>query len=268
MPELPEVETIVRELRQKMSGDVFQDIELRWPGSYQAVSGLSIKNRKITGLDRKGKYIIFNLQNEFLIVHLRMTGQIIVKKKLPADQKYLRVIFRMQSGRYLLFYDLRKFGRIILTDDRQNVLKNTGPDALQADFSMSYMLKRMQGKTLSVKSFLMDQRNVAGLGNIYIDESLYLARLHPESKAGKISRRQNERLYESIKMVLNGAIGRMGTTISDYKTTGGGFGENQNHLYVYGRGGEPCITCGSVIRKIKHNGRGTHFCPRCQKKIC
>jgi len=267
MPELPEVETIVRELRQKMSGDVFQDIELRWPGSYQTVSGLSLKNKQITGLDRKGKYIIFNLKNEFLIVHLRMTGQLIIQNNLPADQKHLRVIFSMHSNRYLLFYDLRKFGRIILTDNVKSALTNTGPDALQDDFSMSYLQNRMQGRTLSVKSFLMDQRNVAGLGNIYIDESLYLAGLHPESKTGRLARKQIERLYDSIKLVLNGAIERMGTTISDYKTTGGGFGGNQSHLYVYGRAGKPCIRCGSVIRKIKHHGRGTHFCPRCQRMI-
>ena len=267
MPELPEVETIVRELRQKISGDIFSGVELLWPKSYQTSDGLTIENRQITGVARKGKFIIFNLLRDFLIVHLRMTGQLIINDKLPADRKYLRVIFPLKSGRYLLFYDLRKFGRIILTKDLEEVLKNTGPDALQEDFSIAYLQERMMGKTLSLKSFLLDQRNVAGLGNIYIDESLYLAGLHPQSTAGKISRKQRERLYESIALVLQTAIKRMGTTISDYKTTGGGFGENQNHLYVYGRAGQPCTECGSAIRKIKHSGRGTHFCPGCQRKV-
>jgi len=267
MPELPEVETIVRELRQKISGDIFRDVELLWTKSYQATSGLSIENQKIIGLDRKGKYIIFNLQKGFLITHLRMTGQLIIRDKLPEDVKYLRVIFRMESGRYLLFYDLRKFGRIILTGDLQNVFKNTGPDALRDDFSTAYLYERMRGKTLSVKSFLMDQRNVAGLGNIYIDETLFHAKLHPQSITGKISGKQSEHLHAAIGIILKSAIGRMGTTISDYKTTGGGFGENQNHLYVYGREGQACGKCGTIIRKIKHNGRGTHFCPNCQKRV-
>jgi formamidopyrimidine-DNA glycosylase len=267
MPELPEVETIVRELRQKICGEIFREVELLWEKSFESPDQLTIENQEIRSIGRKGKYIIFNLQHGFLITHLRMTGQLIVSDK-PADElKHLRIVFHMRSGRHLLFYDLRKFGRIILTDNPQKVLKNTGPDALDDEFSADDLRKRTKGKTRSIKAFLLDQRNLSGLGNIYIDESLFLAGLHPESRAGALSRMQNDRLYRAIRDILNAAIGRMGTTISDYKTTGGGFGENQNHLFVYGREGQACFHCSTVINKIKHCGRGTHFCPGCQKKV-
>jgi formamidopyrimidine-DNA glycosylase len=267
MPELPEVETIVRELRQKICGEVFRDVELLWQKSFESTDGLSIMNQTIKAIGRKGKYIIFDLSDGFLITHLRMTGQLIVKEMPPEELKHLRIIFRMQSEKYLLFYDLRKFGRIILTNDPQRVLVNTGPDALDTRFSTGYIHHQTRGKTQSIKSFLLDQRNIAGLGNIYIDESLFRAGLHPQSRAGGLTVKQVDRLYASIRHVLNAAMSRMGTTISDYRTTGGGFGENQHHLFVYGREGMTCLQCKMVIRKIKHGGRGTHFCPQCQKKV-
>ena len=173
----------------------------------------------------------------------------------------------MSSGKHLLFYDLRKFGRMYLTAQPESILKNIGIDALDKAFTPKYFTSLLLGKKIKVKSFLLNQRFVAGLGNIYIDESLFRAGIHPETSLADLSLEKAKYLYHAIKDVLTESIRRMGTTISNYRTTGGGFGENQNFLRVYKRENEPCYTCGSPIMKIKINSRGTHFCSICQAKI-
>ncbi len=267
MPELPEVETIVRELREKICGETVSDLKKKWSGAYVNASKLKIKQRRIEKISRKGKYILFELDSGYLITHLRMTGQLIVRSSAPKDLKHLRLIFLLSSGKYLLFYDLRKFGRIWLTMDPQTVLKNTGIDALDSKFSSEYLYKLIEKRKVRIKSFLLDQKFVAGLGNIYIDETLFRSGIHPEARTGDLSEEQSQTLYNAIQYILSQAIRRMGTTISDYKTSGGGFGENQNYLQVYGREGKPCFNCDSPIVKIKHAGRGTHYCPICQPNI-
>ena len=266
MPELPEVETIVRELRALISFEVFSEIKAIWPGSLVAEDDLLLEKKQIKNIGRRGKFIIFELDRGYLLTHLRMTGQLIVQKSYPVDIKHLRVIFKFKSGKYLLFYDLRKFGRIYLTTQPEIVLQNIGIDALDENFDLNYFRKLVKGKSTIVKSFLLDQKNIAGFGNIYIDECLFQARIHPETKLSNLSNIKIGRLYYESRQVLLDAIGRMGTTISDYKTTGGGFGTNQNYLNVYQRKGLPCFKCKTIISKSRINGRGTHYCPKCQKK--
>ena len=266
MPELPEVETIVRELKSKISGEIFSEIELIWPGSMIVEEGLTLKKRRIINIRRKGKFILFELDEGYLLTHLRMTGQLIVRKASPADKKHLRLIFKFKTGKYLLFYDLRKFGRIYHITHPKTILKNTGIDALSDEFDLDYFREMVKGKTTSVKSFLLNQKNIAGFGNIYVDESLFKAKIHPETKLSNLSIKKIENLYYESRKVLLSAIDRMGSTISDYKTTGGGFGSNQNYFTVYQRKGLPCLECQATIAKIKVSGRGTHYCPNCQKK--
>jgi len=245
---------------------VFSEFEPIWSGSIEKEDGLDLKECQIQDIRRNGKYIIFELDKGYLLTHLRMTGQLIVQDSYPVNKKHLRLIFKFKSGKYLLFYDLRKFGRIYHTTHPKIVLKNTGVDALSEDLDLSFFRKLLDGKTTAVKSFLLNQKNIAGFGNIYIDESLFLARIHPETKLSDLSTTKIKKLYDESRKVLLDAIDRMGSTISDYKTTGGGFGTNQNYLKVYQRQGLPCIACGTPIAKIKVGGRGTHYCPCCQKK--
>lgn len=267
MPELPEVETIAGELREKISGERISGMDKIWSGSFVDDSGLDLNKRSIEKITRKGKYILFQLDEGYLITHLRMTGQLIVKDSTPEDFKHLRLVFSLYSGKYLLFYDLRKFGRIYFTKMPETVLRNTGMDALDSQFSAEYLFEIFKIRKVRVKSFLLNQKHIAGLGNIYIDEALFHAGIHPDALTCDLSQKKTNRLYHSIMIILNNAIKRMGTTISDYKTSGGGFGGNQNYLQVYGRGGERCFKCESLIIKIRHTGRGTHFCPDCQPEI-
>ena len=267
MPELPEVETIVRELREKIINEVFSNVEIIWSRSYVTENSVSLPNRQIMAIERKGKYIIFLLDKYYLITHLRMTGQLIVSDSIPENDKHLRVIFQFKSGKYILFYDLRKFGRIHLTNNPNTVLKNIGVDAISEEFTPDKFLKMLKEKTTRIKSYLLDQRNIAGLGNIYIDESLFESHIHPETRVNDLDSDQAKELFQAIRKILYQSIDKMGTTISNYKTSGGGFGANQNYLKVYQRQNQPCLVCFSPIEKIRLNGRGTHFCPQCQKKI-
>jgi len=264
MPELPEVETIVRELRQKLRGETFTGLKIFWSRTFVNDQNMALPGQQIKSVERKGKYIIFQLSEGFLIIHLRMTGQLIVDDNVPEDQKHLRLSFSMVSGRYLQFYDMRKFGRIYLARDPEKILANTGMDALDTGFTQDYLERMLKNRSTRIKSFLLDQRYIAGLGNIYIDESLFLAGIHPELSAAKLGKHRVKKLYEAIQKVLTGAIENMGTSLSDYRTTGGGFGRNQYYLRVYGREGLECLVCHTQIKKIRHAGRGTHFCPKCQ----
>jgi formamidopyrimidine-DNA glycosylase len=266
MPELPEVETIVRELRTKISDEIFAKFETIWPGSFIEEDGLYLENKQIKKILRKGKYILFQLNEGFLLIHLRMTGQLIVRNSWPDNKQHLRLVFTFQSGKYLLFYDLRKFGRVYHTNQPEKVLQNTGIDALSEDLDIKYFRKIIKGKGSIVKSFLLNQKNIAGFGNIYIDESLFRARIHPEKKLSELSTKKTNILYNQSRQVLLEAIERMGSTISDYQTTGGGFGSNQNYFKVYQREGLPCFECNTLIVKSKVGGRGTHYCPNCQKQ--
>lgn len=265
MPELPEVEVIVRELREKLIGQKFKKVEIFWQRSYVNTTGRNPAQLTINGINRQGKYIIINVADFYMIVHLRMTGQLIVSENEDFEFRHLRVSFKLKSGQFLNFFDARKFGRIYFVKDPSEVLKKVGIDALNPDFIPAVFKKMIRDKKAKVKSVLLDQKFISGLGNIYTDESLFLAGIHPESHVCSLSDAKLNTLHRSIIQILNTAIDNMGTTLSDYRTTGGGFGDNQHYLKVYGRKDESCFICGSKIQKITVSSRGTHFCPVCQK---
>ena len=264
MPELPEVEVVRSELNSKIIHQKIIEIQNYWHKTFVNHCDASPENKKIIKTDRIGKYIIFELEQNYLIIHLRMTGQLIYTQKNGFSKDHLRTSIIMQSGDYLNFYDSRKFGRIYHVCDLNTFFSNVGIDALSRDFDIKLFKNMLKSKKRGIKSFLLDQKNIAGLGNIYIDECLFLTGIHPNMHTDKIANSIAEKLFKNIKKILNLAIQNMGTTISDYRTTGGGFGTNQNYLKVYGRQDEPCFNCQTKIVKIRINSRGTHYCPRCQ----
>jgi formamidopyrimidine-DNA glycosylase len=264
MPELPEVEVIVRELRDKLDGEEIIEVQSLWSKSLVTNRHKLPLGRSIQSIGRHGKFIIFHMDMDFILVHLRMTGRLIVTNGEDLSSQHLRVIFTLKSGKKILFYDARKFGRIYLSDNLEIFFKNFGVDALSPEFSVEKLQDILRNKKGRIKSLFMDQHHIAGLGNIYIDESLFRAGIHPMCAVNKLSRKKIALLHQAIRDTLELAINNMGTTISNYMTSGGGFGNNQFYLKVYGRENEVCYACGSTIRKIRVNSRGTHFCPACQ----
>lgn len=265
MPELPEVEVIVRELRPRLTGKVIESAVVLWPKTFLNYHSVNLCGQKIFDVNRHGKFIIFNLDDGYIFTHLRMTGKYIFNNRDQQSEKHLRVYFNFKENARLYFYDARKFGRIVFTDHPPDVLSNFGIDALDDSLDSERFFKLMKQKKQGVKAFLLDQKNISGMGNIYTDEALFKSGIHPLQETAAISKRKSAELFTTMRSTLQLAIENMGTTISDYRTTGGGFGSNQHFLQVYGRSGESCFKCGREIKKIKAAGRGTHFCPRCQK---
>jgi formamidopyrimidine-DNA glycosylase len=265
MPELPEVEIITRELRAGLIGEKIIGYEVKWYKTLQVHDHFPLISREIKGLDRKGKYIIFILDMGFLVAHLRMTGKFIINNSDKYSQDHLQVVFHLTSNKNLLYYDIRKFGRIFVTCNTDKILKNVGLDFLNSALTVNIFSSYFQTGEKKIKSFLMNQKYFAGLGNIYTDESLFKAKLHPAITMNRLSAINIKHLYHAIKETLLKAIDNKGTTIANYKTTENNSGRNQNHLYVYQREHKPCFHCGGIIKRIKVNNRSTYFCPDCQK---
>lgn len=265
MPELPEVEVIMRELGPKIVGETVGDVRALWHKTVVRNDGYSPVSESIRNVSRHGKYILMQLDSGYIIVHLRMTGQLMVGNGDPASEKHLRAVIQLSNSKDIYFYDSRKFGRIYLVKLPHHVLRNTGIDALDPEFTWQILHQFTRGKKTNIKSLLLNQKYVTGLGNIYIDESLFLAGIHPLTPAGKLGVADIQKLYSAAIDILQRAIAGMGTTISDYKTVGGGFGSFQNALNVYGHQGEVCPRCDHIVEKIRIGNRGSHFCPGCQK---
>ena len=265
MPELPEVETVIKELKPALTGKTIEQVEVLWHKTFRALSPVSLSGQTIKSIGRKGKYIIFTLSGGYIIVHLRMTGQLLFSVN-GNDRKHLRLIFHFSDGNKLYFKDVRKFGRVYYTQNKQNILRNVGTDALSPQMSAERFSSLLKSSRMNVKAFLLSQKFISGLGNIYVDESLFRAAIHPASVAQKISAAKGKKLFAEIRFVLNFAVQHMGSTISDYRDAFGEQGGAQHFFQVYQRTGLPCFICGKEIKKIKLAGRGTHFCPACQKK--
>lgn len=264
MPELPEVETVVRELRRQITGKKIKAIQALWPKSVEQRTTQSPVAKQIHGIDRRGKYIIMRLDGTALVVHLRMTGQLLFfAEPRPALDSHVRAIIYFEDGACLQFKDMRKFGRIYHLTSEQEVMKNIGTDALE--LKSSYFRDMLAKSKMGLKAFLLNQKHLAGLGNIYCDEALFLSGLHPGRRANSLSATEAGRLFATIRDVLQSAIENMGSTISDYRDTKGNKGNNQKYFMVYSRENMPCKRCGTPVKKIKMVGRGTHFCPQCQK---
>jgi len=267
MPELPEVETIVRELRQEITGKTIAAVRVLWERSIQGQAKefkRRLAGRTISAISRRGKFIGFELHDDtFFTIHLRMTGKL-VQKRDAAGETHLRVEFQFQDGSALYFVDSRKFGRLRLWPCQGQSCPGLGPEPLHA----AAVLKALQQlkTTRPIKTVLLDQTILAGIGNIYADESLFRASIHPLTPAARFTAEQRRKLGRAVPLVLKSAIRRCGTTLRDYRTVAGRSGDNQEYLQVYGRAGQPCFACAAPIEKIRISGRSAHFCPSCQKK--
>jgi len=273
VPELPEVETVVRELRPRLLGRRLQAVSvsrhrLRKPWQQQW-AGL-LRGRRVAAIRRRGKWIILDLDNQVhLVVHLGMTGQLTVKMSREAAGTHTHLVFRLDRGRQeLRFRDVRRFGSATVFPDSRRLedffqKAELGPEpfALPA----GYWREQLARTTRSLKAVLLDQRVVAGVGNIYADESLFQARLHPAQRGRDTSAPEAARLRRAIVQVLNQAIERRGSSIRDYIGASGQQGEYQREFRVYGRTDEPCLRCATPIVCMRLAGRSTHYCRQCQR---
>lgn len=275
MPELPEVETVRRGLQAQLSGAcissvrVFRHDSIGYPSSAEFVRRLT--GRHICRLGRRGKYLLVDLSDETgMAVHLRMSGRLLVLDSKDADPRHLRVSFSLADGRRLVFDDPRVFGRLWCVppgktfEDIVPALKLLGPEAID-EINPDYLLQAFTGKSQPVKSALLDQTLIAGIGNIYADESLFRSGINPQRSAGKLRRPELKRLAREIREVLCNAIELGGSTLRDYTDSRGVNGKYQHEALVYGREDEPCRSCRTAIQKVKIAGRSSHFCPRCQR---
>jgi formamidopyrimidine-DNA glycosylase len=264
MPELPEVETIVRTNRARLRGRRIIAFESRWPKN--VVPDLrtvqqAVRDRTVVQIRRRGKFIIFCLSDGArLLIHLRMSGRLEWAAPGQPEPPHVRAAWDLDNGQRLLLCDARKFGRIIYTREPRLVTATLGPEPLDPRLTPSRLAALLRSRRRQLKPLLLDQSVIAGLGNIYTDEALFRARLHPLTRADQLDDRQIRRLHRAIRAVLCEAIRRHGTTI-DWIYPGGWM---QKHLRVYGRAGQPCRRCGTPIIALRVGQRGTHICPRCQ----
>lgn len=276
MPELPEVEHVVRALRRAVSGRRILAIELNLPRLLAAPSPAVFKRRLrgalITGVSRRGKYILVALDNDqVLVVHLRMTGKFIAVGLESSLPPYPHVIFHLDNDRRLVFSDMRQFGRMRLLSSKalQELAQITAlaPEPLLDEFTPEYLFKTLKRSRRSLKQLLLDQTKILGLGNIYASEALFLARISPFKSADTLSRKRALVLYEAIRDVLREAIDAGSTLKIDIEDRSGSyFGSDERFWRVYERAGEPCVNCGAKIRRAVQGGRSTYYCPRCQKR--
>lgn len=273
MPELPEVETVKRSLASKLIGLTIKKAIVRMPKLLKLNSleefTKNIQDKDILALERRGKYLLFELSSNFLlIIHLGMTGQLVYQKEKALAEKHTHVIFKLDNQGELHYTDIRRFGRIILTtmENKNQIsgLKDLGPEPLGSDFTKEYLKNALGKKKSCLKALLLNQSLVAGLGNIYVDEALHQANLHPQKLGNNLSPEEVNKLYCAIKKVLKQGIENKGTSIKDYVDGEGKAGSNQENLWVYGRKGNSCKKCGLPIEKIKVAGRSSFFCPKCQ----
>jgi formamidopyrimidine-DNA glycosylase len=272
MPELPEVETIRLSLKSKLTGRTIDGAEVSYPKMVegQAAENLikQLEGRKITSLERRGKYLLCNLSGALVLaLHLRMTGQLTVRRVTAPVEPATYFRLKLDNGTEMRFRDQRKFGKVFTYP--ANVLPpaiaKLGPEPLTLEFTAAVLKQRFSRHQLAVKKALLNQEIVAGIGNIYADEALFMAEIHPARTVDSLDDCELEALYGSIRRVLRAGIEHRGTTRRDYRDGEGNPGSYQDKLQVYGRKGEPCPRCGVPIAKMNLGGRGTHFCPLCQK---
>jgi formamidopyrimidine-DNA glycosylase len=273
MPELPEVETIRRDLQPLVTGRKIVSawvsenaprlVQLMAPDEFER----SLPGRTIEDVTRRGKYLVFNLSGGLLwVVHLRMTGRLRHQwTGCAGSDPYNRASFGLDDETWLCFNDLRKFGMMWLVDDWSLVKADIGPEPLEDGFDASAFRAALKRRSAPVKSVLLDQRVIAGVGNIYADEALFAAGIHPARAANSISGPKTARLQQAVIEVLQEALGDRGSSFSDYVDGKGNEGSHHLKVKVFRRTGEPCYVCGAEIQRIKVGGRSTHLCPRCQR---
>jgi formamidopyrimidine-DNA glycosylase len=265
MPELPEVETIAGELRPIISGKTIRNVSIRWArtvGGNQKRFKAALTNKKISHIARRGKYLCFYFDDsQCLTIHLRMTGKLVFQPG-KKDRKYIRVVFKFTDQSSLYFVDMRKFGRMKIWPKTEPLLPQLGPEPLE-EKTVSRVLVNQTSRR-AIKTLLLDQEVLAGVGNIYADEALFMAGIHPLTPANRVSKQRLRKLSRHLPEILKKAIENNGTTISSYRRTDRLQGSNQFYLNVYGRTGEPCPKCQTVIMRMRINNRSSHYCPKCQ----
>ena len=274
MPELPEVENTVRDLKPLLVGHRILAVRVLWPRmladkSPEAFS-TELVGRQIVNADRRGKYLLFLLDNgRTLVVHLRMTGQFHLVLPEAAQDKHVHLVLDLDDGQQLRFRDTRKFGRFYLVDHPNTVVGKLGPEPLSEAFTPLDLFIAIQGRRMAIKTLLLDQRIIAGLGNIYVDESLFHAGIDPRRPAYTLTQADCNRLHACIRQTLAAAIRDGGSTLgksmlTNYSRPTGVQGRYQERHKVYRMTGKPCLVCGTPIERIVLGQRSTHFCPQCQ----
>ncbi len=259
----------MRALRNVLIGQTFSEARIYWPRHIDRPDPQAFQERiaglRIEEMSRRGKYMLFALSGgETLIVHLRMTGHLSVASRDVALLDHTHTILGLTSGDELRFHDPRKFGRVYLVRDPQEVVGKLGPEPLEADFTPAALASQLERRSMRLKPLLLDQRFVAGVGNIYADEALFYAGLHPERRADTLSDEEIVGLHGAIQKVLQMGIEREGASIDRYRKPDGNRGDMQNAVAVFRRTGESCYHCGTPVRRIVLAGRSTHYCPVCQ----
>ncbi len=268
MPELPEVETIKRDLAQRIIGQKIIGVEVRDTlvvrSPVPEEFARCLLNQEITGVRRRAKAVIIQLQpGGFLVVQLGMTGQLIVGQKSVGA----RVIFRLSNGAHLSYNDQRRFGRLNFIDDLSELkyFQTAGVEPLEKEFSQGWLLEALKKKAAPIKSFLMNQHFIAGIGNIYASEILFRAKINPKKRADKLNKEQIKTLHQTTVDVLKEAIKYRGSSVNNYRDAGGQKGKFVNRIKVYGRENEGCFFCRAPIKRIVQAGRSTFFCQTCQE---
>lgn len=274
MPELPEVETVKRSLSEHIIGrsitgvTVHQDTVIKTPDSCDFVS--RITGQSFSYINRRGKYLLFGLsRGSILVAHLRMTGRLVYAPEDEPVLKHTHVIFHLDNSFQLRFTDQRRFGCLWLVSGKGieciSGLCSLGPEPLGPEFTRHALAELLKGRKTKMKALLLDQRLIAGIGNIYADEILFHSGIHPERAASSLTGIEIDRLWEAARQVLDEAVQHRGTSFSDYVDGRGEKGTHQNHLKVYQREGSPCARCGSEIQRIKVGSRSSYYCSGCQK---
>jgi len=266
MPELPEVETIRVELLPYVVGRTITGIELFWERIVRRPSldefRSCVVGQKITGISRRGKYLFFHLgDGELLVMHMKMTGSLLID---PSDARFTRAVLHLDNGTTLHFWDPRKFGVMWLDKDDSAVLARLGPEPLDDDFTPDVLAEILSNRTASVKPVILDQSIIAGIGNMYADEALFDAKIHPGRPAGSLSRDEVDRLHSSIRRVLLKGLNSKGASIRNYIRPDGRLGTAHAEFSVAHGMGKECPRCGTPVKRIVLRGRGTYFCPKCQ----
>jgi formamidopyrimidine-DNA glycosylase len=272
VPELPEVETVRRQLAPVLEGRRLDRVEIRddrltRPVDPTAVAA-SLAGERVARVERRGKYLIVRFESDrALLVHLRMTGGLTHVTDGAVDDPYVRAVVSLDDGSDVVYRDVRRFGTWIVTEVEHllpYLSDRLGEEPLERGFTPSAFARQLAGRRAPVKAALLDQRTVAGVGNIYADEALWRARIHPLRPAGELDPAEIRRLRDAVRAVLEAGIERQGATLRDYRQPSGEQGRMQHEFRVYGRDGEPCDRCGTPIDKIRVAGRGTWYCPQCQ----
>jgi len=266
MPELPEVETIRNELSPYVIGRTVSGLSFSWEGIVRQSSLEEFSTRligqKITGLGRRGKYLIFSLSGgQALIIHLKMTGSLWFKD----PEKFVRAIIHLDDGGNIYFRDPRKFGIMWLVDDKDSVGSKLGPEALGKGFTAKVFAEKLKKRTAPIKALLFDQGLVAGIGNMYADEALFASKIHPMRAGGSLTEKEVGRLHKAIRQVLRAGIKEKGASTDTYFRPSGEKGSAHYQFRVAHRRGENCPLCGTPLERIPVRNRGSYFCPKCQR---